>query len=96
MQVSEKWHKDRMEKPGVDSLTDMKGNMAVGVDYLSELLKQYDDDPGAALMKYNGFKTAVHRRFEVKTYFHELHNIFILYHYLPPASAHIPNYVIIS
>ncbi len=54
MQVSEKWHKDRMEKLGVNSLADMKGNMAVGVDYLSELLKQYDDDPGAALMKYNG------------------------------------------
>lgn len=54
MQVSEKWHRNRMEKLGVDSLADMKGNMAVGVDYLSELLEQYDDDPGAALMKYNG------------------------------------------
>ncbi len=53
MQVSERWHKDRMERLGVTELTDIRGNMTVGVDYLAELFNEYED-AGAALMKYNG------------------------------------------
>lgn len=54
MQVSIRWHEDRMNRLGVSDLTSVKGNMEVGVDYLYELLKQYEDDAAAALMKYNG------------------------------------------
>ncbi len=53
MQVSEKWHRERMERLGVTDLKDARGNMAVGVDYLAELFNEYED-AGAALMKYNG------------------------------------------
>lgn len=53
MQVSEEWHKGRMERLGVTNLKDIRGNMAVGVDYLAELFAEYED-AGAALMKYNG------------------------------------------
>lgn len=53
MQVSEEWHKGRMERLGVTDLKDIRGNMAVGVDYLAELFAEYED-AGAALMKYNG------------------------------------------
>lgn len=53
MQVSEEWHKDRMDRLGITDLMDMQGNMTVGVDYLSEIFIQYED-AGAALMKYNG------------------------------------------
>lgn len=53
MQVSEKWHKGRMDRLGVTDLKDIRGNMTVGVDYLAELFNEYED-AGAALMKYNG------------------------------------------
>lgn len=53
MQVSSKWHADRMRKLGVTSLYDPYGNMLVAADYLSELFEKYDD-PGMVLMKYNG------------------------------------------
>ena len=53
MQVSERWHKGRMERLGVTGLTDIRENMSVGVDYLAELFAEYED-AGAALMKYSG------------------------------------------
>lgn len=53
MQVSEKWHQDRMERLGVTDLTDPYDNILVGVDYLAELFEQYED-VGAVLMKWNG------------------------------------------
>lgn len=53
MQVSEKWHQDRMERLGVTDLTDPYDNILVGVDYLAELFEQYEDI-GAVLMKWNG------------------------------------------
>ncbi len=53
MQVSERWHKERMDRLGVTDLKDVRGNMTVGVDYLAELFGEYED-AGAALMKYNG------------------------------------------
>ena len=52
MQISEKWHKDRMERLGVDDLKDPYDNILVGVDYLSELAAKYE--VGLALMIYNG------------------------------------------
>jgi len=53
MQVSEKWHGDRMEELGVTDLTDGYSNMLVAADYLSELFEKYED-VGAVLMVYNG------------------------------------------
>lgn len=53
MQINPGWHKERMERLGVKDLTDTRGNMLVGADYLSELAKQYEDI-GIVLMAYNG------------------------------------------
>lgn len=57
MQVSPKWHKDRMERLGVSDIFDLRSNMRVGVDYLSDLIEQYED-VGVALMVYNGDSSA--------------------------------------
>lgn len=51
MQVSEKWHADRMDKLGVTDLYDPYSNILVGVDYLAELSEDYE--VGLALMLYN-------------------------------------------
>lgn len=51
MQISPKWHADRMERLGVTDLFDPYGNVLVGCDYLSELLEDYDLE--FALMIYN-------------------------------------------
>lgn len=53
MQISEKWHQDRMERLGVTDLTDPYDNILVGVDYLAELFRRYED-PAMVLMLYNG------------------------------------------
>ena len=57
MQVSEKWHKDRMEKLCVSDLYDEGGNILVATDYLYELFMKYGD-VGMILMKYNGDSSA--------------------------------------
>ena len=53
MQISERWHKDRMRALGITNLKDPFDNIAVGVDYLRELFERYED-PGMVLMVYNG------------------------------------------
>lgn len=53
MQISVKWHADRMEELGVTDIYDPDGNMHVAADYLSELFHKYED-PGLVLMHYNG------------------------------------------
>lgn len=57
MQISPKWHKGRMDMLGVSDIYDLRGNMTVGVDYLSELICQYED-VSVALMIYNGDSSA--------------------------------------
>ena len=57
MQVSEKWHTDRMEKLGVTDLYDEGGNILVATDYLYELFMKYEDI-GMILMTYNGDSSA--------------------------------------
>lgn len=52
MQISPKWHTDRMERLGVEDLEDAYGNILVGCDYLSELCGKYDD-VYTVLMCYN-------------------------------------------
>ena len=60
MQVSEKWHKDRMERLGVTDLFDPYGNILVGTDYFMELADEYDD-LYLILMIYNGTSDAFER-----------------------------------
>lgn len=53
LQVSARWHQDRMERLGVTDLFDVNGNVKVAADYLVELAERYGDLP-VVLMKYNG------------------------------------------
>lgn len=51
MQIQEKWHWDRMERLGVDDLTDPYSNFLVGCDFLAELCGKYEIEE--ALTAYN-------------------------------------------
>lgn len=57
MQISPKWHRDRMERLGVTDLFDPYSNLLVGIDYMSELIDIYHDKV-LALMVYNGSASA--------------------------------------
>lgn len=52
MQVSVKWHKNRMEKLGVTDIYDPYGNILVAADFLSDLYKE-NPDTYYVLMRYN-------------------------------------------
>ena len=67
MQISEKWHTDRMKMLGVTDIYDTVGN--IGVDYLSELFLKYED-AATVLMVYHGEKDAVSKasRGEISDY----------------------------
>lgn len=52
MQVNPRWMRSRMDKLGVDNLTDGYSNILVGTDYLVELFEEYGD-PALVLMAYN-------------------------------------------
>ena len=43
MQISERWHLDRMERLGVTDLYDPYSNILVGADYLMELAEKHED-----------------------------------------------------
>lgn len=60
MQISDKWHTDRMERLGVTDIYDVDGNIYVGADYVSELFDKYED-VGIVLMVYHGEKNAVEK-----------------------------------
>lgn len=53
MQIQPKWHNERMKKLGCTDLLDPYQNVAVGIDYLCELLSRYDGDMAKALVGYN-------------------------------------------
>lgn len=53
MQVSTRWHQDRMERLGVDDLYDPAGNVLVAADYLAELFSDYEE-ADVVLMFYSG------------------------------------------
>lgn len=52
MQVKPKYHRERMEKFGVTDLLDPYQNVMVGIDYLAEMLLEYEDIE-VSLMAYN-------------------------------------------
>lgn len=60
MQINEPYHTDRMKRLGVTNLFDPYGNILVGVDYMAELVAEYDD-LYTMLMIYNGTRNAVER-----------------------------------
>ena len=53
MQVQERYHRPRMELLDVTDLFNPYQNVAVGIDYLGELLESYDGDMSMALVAYN-------------------------------------------
>lgn len=53
MQIQPQWHEERIERLGVFDLLDPYQNVAVGIDYLAELL-DYGNGIEWALMAYNG------------------------------------------
>lgn len=58
MQVSQKWHSDRMANLDVNSLYDPYENMLVAADYLLELFEKYGDI-AVVLQVYNGDSNAL-------------------------------------
>lgn len=54
MQISTKWHEDRMKRLGVTDIYDPEENIRVGADYLAELFERFDGDVYKVLMTYNG------------------------------------------
>lgn len=67
MQVSEKWHKDRMMRLGVSDIYDTYGNILVATDYLAELFSE-NDDLYWVLMAYNGGIDYADRMYESEKY----------------------------
>ena len=53
LQISDKWHKDRMQAEGVDDLYNPYGNIRVGLNLLQELVGKYGKDYHRVLMSYN-------------------------------------------
>lgn len=69
MQVSQKWHKDRMDKLDVTDIMRPYSNILVGVDYLAELSEKYE--VGLALMIYNGgykYAMSIYEKGELSSY----------------------------
>lgn len=63
MQVSEYWHKDRMKRLGVTDLYDPYGNVLVGVDFVSELIDDYEELE-LVLMLYNMKRSTAFRDYK--------------------------------
>lgn len=64
MQISEKWHKDRMDKLKADIYED---NVLIGTDYLAELFAE-NEDVYWVLMAYNGGIEYANRMYEEEKY----------------------------
>lgn len=60
MQISDRWHMDRMERLGVTDIYDVDGNIHVGTDYLAELFEEYGEVT-TVLMVYHGERNAVEK-----------------------------------
>lgn len=59
MQVSVRWHADRMEKLGVTDIYDEYGNILVATDYIAELREDYEE-VSYVLDVYNGNSKATY------------------------------------
>ena len=63
MQIQARWHEERMDKLGATDLLNPKQNIAVGVDYLAELLDYYNGNLEKALMAYNAGQLGAYNHF---------------------------------
>ena len=61
MQIVPACHYDRMERLGVQDITDPYQNIQTGIDYLAEMLKKYDGDYKKALTAYRWGATGAYR-----------------------------------
>ena len=61
MQINPGFHADRMERIGAADLFNPYDNIAVGVDFISELLHKYDGNTLKALAAYNMGATGAYR-----------------------------------
>ena len=60
MQISDKWHRDRMKRLCVTDILDPYSNILVGADYLADLFEEYED-AAFVLDVYHGDSKAVKR-----------------------------------
>ena len=60
MQIQARFHGERMERLGVTDLLDPVQNVAVGVDYIAELLDDYSGNIHMALTAYNMGRTGAY------------------------------------
>lgn len=67
MQISEKWHRDRMKRLGVTDIYDVYGNILLAADYIAELTKE-NDDLYYVLMRYNMEKSTADKLYEAGEY----------------------------
>ena len=58
MQISERWHTERMSEIGADDIWSETDNIHIGANYLHELFNMYED-VALVLMVYNGESDAV-------------------------------------
>ena len=58
MQIAEVWHSDRMSRLGAEDLLNPYMNIAVGVDYIAELMGQYHDIHLALSIYNRGFRNS--------------------------------------
>lgn len=61
IQINPGFHADRMERIGAEDLFNPYDNIAVGVDFISELLHKYDENILKALAAYNMGATGAYR-----------------------------------
>lgn len=61
LQIKQKFHQERMERLAVTDLLNSYQNVVVGIDYLGELLGQYDGNMEKALMSYNAGPTGAYK-----------------------------------
>lgn len=53
LQIVPKWHEERMQEKNTTDLTDPYQNVEIGIDYMADLLEQYDGNYAKALTAYN-------------------------------------------
>lgn len=67
MQISEEWHRDRMERLGATNIYDTYSNILLAADYLVELAEE-NDDLYYVLMRYNMKKSTADKLYEAGEY----------------------------
>ena len=63
MQIQERWHKERMERLDVTNLLNPYQNVTVGIDFLAELIDEYDGNIEKALICYNTGRAGAQEHF---------------------------------